>query len=188
MSSTYSAKYRSSPVAAKGAAGDRNLGTPINVAPGAILTDEKEVGSEFFLLLDGQAVCKVRGKTKAIRKTGDYFGELSLLDGGPRTATITAAEDCHLLVFDRKEFGRSCVALPLLQSNSFQTCRCGCENRRRRQALTEPNSRLASAARAARSNDFRPGTAIRAWNGAGSPHIPQREESATKGQPALYEV
>ena len=102
-----------------------NLGTPIDVSRGAILTDETEVGSEFFLLLDGEAVCKVRGRTTAVRKTGDYFGELSLLDGGPRTATVTTAEDCHLLVFNRKEFGallRSSpsIALKLLSNLSMR--------------------------------------------------------------------
>ena len=40
-----------------------NLGTPVDATRGTILTDEKEVGSEFFLLLDGEAVCKVRGRT-----------------------------------------------------------------------------------------------------------------------------
>jgi CRP/FNR family transcriptional regulator, cyclic AMP receptor protein len=102
-----------------------NLGTPIDVSLGAVLTDEREVGSEFFLLLDGEAVCKVRGRTKAVRKTGDYFGELSLLDGGPRTATITTTEDCRLLVFNRKEFGallRSSpsIALKLLSNLSIR--------------------------------------------------------------------
>jgi CRP/FNR family transcriptional regulator, cyclic AMP receptor protein len=80
------------------------LGTPIDVARGAVLTEEGAPGSEFFLLLEGEARVKVRGATAAVRKTGDYFGELSLIDGGPRTATISAAEDCSLLVFNRGEF------------------------------------------------------------------------------------
>ena len=66
-----------------------------------------------------------RYATAAVRKTGDYFGELSLLDGGPRTATITTAKDCHLLVFNRREFGsllRSSpsIALKLLSNLSMR--------------------------------------------------------------------
>lgn len=102
-----------------------NLGTPVDATRGTILTDEKETGSEFFLLLDGEAECKVRGRTTAVRNAGDYFGELSLLDGGPRTATITTTKDCRLLVFNRREFGallRSSpsIALKLLSNLSMR--------------------------------------------------------------------
>jgi CRP-like cAMP-binding protein len=42
---------------------------------------------------------------------GGVFGEIALLDGGPRSADATAATDCTLLVFERRDF------LPLLQRN-----------------------------------------------------------------------
>mgnify|MGYP006159443523 CR=1 FL=1 len=37
---------------------------------------------------------------------GSFFGEMALLDGGPRVATVTAATEVHLLVVDRRGFGR----------------------------------------------------------------------------------
>jgi len=81
------------------------LGTPMQVPPGTILTEERSPGSEFFLLLEGEASCTMGSTTQEPLTSGDYFGELSLLDGGPRIATITASADCSLLVFNRGEFG-----------------------------------------------------------------------------------
>jgi CRP/FNR family transcriptional regulator, cyclic AMP receptor protein len=81
------------------------LGTPTHVSPGIVLTKEHDPGAEFFLLLEGEAVCTIGGMTEKTMTSGDYFGELSLLDGGPRMATVTTSKDCSLLVFNRGEFG-----------------------------------------------------------------------------------
>lgn len=49
-----------------------------------------EVGGRFYLILDGQARVKVGGRTRQILGAGDHFGEISLIDKGPRMATVTA--------------------------------------------------------------------------------------------------
>jgi CRP-like cAMP-binding protein len=81
------------------------LGTPTHISPGIGLTKEHDPGAEFFLLLEEETVSTIGGMTEETMTSGDYFGELSLLDGGPRMVTITTSKDCSLLVFNRGEFG-----------------------------------------------------------------------------------
>ena len=51
---------------------------------------EHRSGLEFFFILDGSASVEVDGTTIATLGPGDFFGEVSALDGGPRTATVRA--------------------------------------------------------------------------------------------------
>src|SRR5581483_270686 len=62
----------------------------VTVPAGKVLTAEGKPGHEFFLILDGQAVVSRGGRDIAHLGSGQYFGELSLLDRGPRSATVTA--------------------------------------------------------------------------------------------------
>lgn len=63
---------------------------------GTVLAREGERGIGLFLILDGTARVTIGGKTKATLGPGDFFGEIALLDGGPRTATVTALTDVRL--------------------------------------------------------------------------------------------
>lgn len=54
-----------------------------------VIVDEGESGASFHLILDGAASVSVGERIVRQLGPGDYFGEISLLDGGPRTATIT---------------------------------------------------------------------------------------------------
>jgi CRP-like cAMP-binding protein len=58
----------------------------------------------FFVILDGQARVSRGGRTIRRLGPGDFFGEIGLLDGGPRTATVVAAGPLRALVLLRKEF------------------------------------------------------------------------------------
>jgi CRP-like cAMP-binding protein len=51
---------------------------------------EGEAGGRFYLILEGQARVKVGGRTRRVLGVGDHFGEISLIDKGPRMATVTA--------------------------------------------------------------------------------------------------
>ena len=56
---------------------------------GTELTTEEQPGDEFMIILDGHVTASRRGQQIAQLGQGDFFGEIALLDGGPRTATIT---------------------------------------------------------------------------------------------------
>ncbi len=76
----------------------------IEVVAGRAVVVEGKVGRECFIILSGDAVVSRDGKTIANFGPGDHFGELALLDGGPRTATVTAKTDLSLLVLGQREF------------------------------------------------------------------------------------
>jgi CRP/FNR family transcriptional regulator, cyclic AMP receptor protein len=60
---------------------------------GTELTAEGQGGVGFFIIESGEAVVTVDGKERRRLGAGDYFGEVALIDGGLRTATITAVSD-----------------------------------------------------------------------------------------------
>jgi CRP/FNR family cyclic AMP-dependent transcriptional regulator len=64
---------------------------------GTVVAREGEPGIGLFLIDDGAAEVTIGGKKKATLGPGDFFGEIALLDGGPRTATVTATTDVKLL-------------------------------------------------------------------------------------------
>lgn len=64
---------------------------------GTVVAREGEPGVGLFVIADGTADVTIGGKKKASLGPGDFFGEIALLDGGPRTATVTATSDVHLL-------------------------------------------------------------------------------------------
>jgi len=59
---------------------------------GAVVVEEGSTGGRFFVIQSGAARVVVRGRTRATLGPGAYFGELSVLDGEPRTASVVAAE------------------------------------------------------------------------------------------------
>jgi CRP-like cAMP-binding protein len=78
-------------------------------------------GDSFILLLEGTASVKATGRRAVAMGPGDFFGEMSLLDGGPRSATVEAQEEVLLARIGRKEFLRLVqkepkVALALLRT------------------------------------------------------------------------
>ena len=80
------------------------LGTEVPAPAGKTLTVQGEPGLEFCLLLSGKATCLVDGKLVATFGPGDYFGEMALLERGPRQATVIADGPVDLLVLNAGEF------------------------------------------------------------------------------------
>lgn len=59
-------------------------------SPGQTIVAEGQPGGRFYLIAEGQAKVTVGGRKRRNLGPGDYFGEMSLLAGGARTATVTA--------------------------------------------------------------------------------------------------
>jgi CRP/FNR family cyclic AMP-dependent transcriptional regulator len=76
----------------------------VTVPAGKTLCEEGRPGHEFFLILDGKAAVVRNGRRVATLGPGDYFGELALLDRGPRSATVKADTDMTLFVLGQREF------------------------------------------------------------------------------------
>jgi hypothetical protein len=68
---------------------------------GETIIMEGSGGAAFFLIESGEATVSKKGVQVATLRPGDCFGELALIDGGPRSATVTAATDliCYGLTF-----------------------------------------------------------------------------------------
>ena len=71
---------------------------------GSVLVDQGDAGREAFVIIDGTATVKRNGRKVGTLGAGDSVGELSLLDHGPRTATVTADTDITVLVLSAREF------------------------------------------------------------------------------------
>ena len=78
--------------------------TLIDVPAGRVLCTEGEGGDEFFVIVEGEVAVSINGTEVATLGPGEFFGELALLDGGPRMATVTMASPGRLLVLIRPEF------------------------------------------------------------------------------------
>lgn len=63
---------------------------------GTVIATEGEPGAGLFIIEKGEADVTIGGKKVNHLKKGDFFGEMALLDGGPRTATVTATTDIEL--------------------------------------------------------------------------------------------
>jgi CRP/FNR family cyclic AMP-dependent transcriptional regulator len=76
----------------------------VKTKAGTEIVTEGRTGHEFFLILAGEAAVRRNGRKVATLGPGSYFGELALLDRGPRSATVVAESDVDLLVIGQREF------------------------------------------------------------------------------------
>jgi len=91
--------------------------TEHHARPGDILTREGHAGHEFLVIVDGTATVHVGDRTVAILGPGDFFGEIALLDDGPRTATVIADTDLVAEVSNHREFVDLLTEAPNLARN-----------------------------------------------------------------------
>jgi CRP/FNR family cyclic AMP-dependent transcriptional regulator len=80
------------------------LASEVEFSDGQTVTREGEEGDSFFVLLDGQLRVSRNGGSIGELGPGDFLGEISLIDGRPRTATTVAAGRVKALVVQRPAF------------------------------------------------------------------------------------
>ncbi len=88
------------------------LMTPIDIRAGREFITEGSAGREAFIILEGTATVRHKGRLVATVGPGEVLGEVAVLAGLPRSATVTAETDVVAEVLDRREFGA------LLDSNA----------------------------------------------------------------------
>jgi CRP-like cAMP-binding protein len=91
------------------------------VPAGTVLARTGEPGDRFFVIVDGSARIEVSPQNKNRMGPGSFFGEMSLLDGEPRSATVTADTDMRVLVIPRREFVTLLREVPSLTERMLVT-------------------------------------------------------------------
>jgi len=76
----------------------------VDAPVGKFLTTQGEPGDTFYVLLDGEARVDIDGDLRRNLVPGDFFGEISMLDRGLGTATITTTKPSRLLVMSHAQF------------------------------------------------------------------------------------
>jgi CRP-like cAMP-binding protein len=78
--------------------------TPVTTDAGTVLAAEGDIGREFFVIISGSAEVTKGGARLGTLGVGDFFGEMSLLDRRPRSATITTTVESEVLVLTAPAF------------------------------------------------------------------------------------
>jgi CRP-like cAMP-binding protein len=81
-----------------------SLTVEVEVPAGRVLMRQGDPGHEAFVIEGGTARASIRGRKSRKMGPGDVFGEMALLHQAPRSATVTAETDMHLLVLNSREF------------------------------------------------------------------------------------
>jgi CRP/FNR family transcriptional regulator, cyclic AMP receptor protein len=87
----------------------------MDFAEGKVVTAEGDPDARFYLILEGGARVSIGGRKRQLLGPGQYFGEIALIDGGPRSATITAETPLRTLSLAPWNFK------PLLKENPDMT-------------------------------------------------------------------
>jgi CRP-like cAMP-binding protein len=87
----------------------------IDVNKGKVLTREGDSAREFFVLVEGTADVRRKGRKVATMDSGDFFGEIALVSSRPRTATVTTTAPGRLLVVTDRAFAQLLQKMPSLQ-------------------------------------------------------------------------
>ncbi|MFL5960075.1 MAG: cyclic nucleotide-binding domain-containing protein [Gaiellaceae bacterium] len=90
-------------------------------APGSVLVRAGDPGRSFYVLLDGTARVQRGGGRSRRLGAGDYFGEMALLDGAPRSASVVAEGEVVALTVDRPGFTKLLRSEPALAHALLRT-------------------------------------------------------------------
>ena len=76
----------------------------LEVDAGKVLCREGETGREFFVIIEGEVDVTKGGRHLGTRGSGDFFGEIALIEHVPRTATVTAKTRVRFFVLTSQAF------------------------------------------------------------------------------------
>lgn len=76
----------------------------VDLGAGRTLIRQGEPADSFYVLLDGEVTVDVDGASRPAMRAGDFFGEISMLDRGPATATVVTASPVRAMVMSHAQF------------------------------------------------------------------------------------
>ena len=114
------------------------LTTEVAVPAGRVVCREGDAGDEAYVVIEGHAAVTVSDRAIADVGPGGFFGEMAILDGGPRIATVTATEPMRLLVLSRREFYAVLAEVPYVAGHMLTAV--GARLRAAQSALYGPNA------------------------------------------------
>ena len=79
-------------------------GDEVDVPAGKTLIRQGKPGDTFYIQLEGQSQVEIDGKKRRVMKPGDFFGEISMIDRGVGTATVTTLTPSRLFVMSHAQF------------------------------------------------------------------------------------
>jgi CRP-like cAMP-binding protein len=97
------------------------LATYLEEPAGTVLIARGATGKEFIIVLDGRVEVRRGDSVIAERGSGDFFGEIALLDDRPRTATVVAVTPVQIEVINRGEFKELLREVPEMAATLMTT-------------------------------------------------------------------
>lgn len=88
--------------------------TEVEFGPRQVIVRQGEIGTGFFVIVEGRAKVVRDARTLATLGPGEFFGELSVLDGGPRIAQVVTEEPTRCLALASWDFERILLEQPAL--------------------------------------------------------------------------
>ena len=89
----------------------------LTLPEGRALATEGARGAEFVVIVDGSADVRKNGKRINRLGSGDFLGEIALISGAPRTATVTTTSETRILVLTDRAFKRLTGEMPSIQAS-----------------------------------------------------------------------
>jgi len=96
------------------------LADELHLPAGRNLAKEGATGKEFVVLVEGEADVRRRGRRINTLHSGDFLGEIALITGAPRTATVTTTSGSRILVITSSSFRRLLREMPSIQQKVLE--------------------------------------------------------------------
>ncbi len=84
----------------------------VTVSAGDVLVRQGATGYECYVISSGSVSVEINGELVATLHAGEHFGELALIDGQPRSATVTALTECMLIVLGPVQLSTAIATVP----------------------------------------------------------------------------
>jgi CRP-like cAMP-binding protein len=98
-----------------------DYGFIVTKAANTVLLKEKDTSKEMYFILEGEVKVTVGNTEIATIGPGQFFGEMSMVDGLPRSATVATTTECRLIEIDAKNFETIIRAEPSIAVRLLET-------------------------------------------------------------------